>query len=108
MDGPLTHRGHAAAHRAHPARDRVVARRAKHEDVSFADFSTLIKQPHAQPTLARLIDRLFGYSLSGSHAHTEVTSATGQVIALAALYDMIQSDGGAKAGLRKSVHSLYQ
>ncbi|HUO88189.1 MAG TPA: hypothetical protein VMU08_03370 [Rhizomicrobium sp.] len=77
-------------------------------DISLAEFLELIERPYSQPTIARLIDRLFGYSLSGSYSDTQVLSATGQIIALRDLYDLFQQDSALRASLRRAAHSLHQ
>ena len=80
----------------------------KNTDVSLAEFVDLITRPGSQPTLAALIDQLFGYSLAGSYLSTEISAPTGQVIALRDLYQMIQQDAGRRTRLAKAVRSVHQ
>ncbi|MEJ1968227.1 MAG: hypothetical protein WDN03_06245 [Rhizomicrobium sp.] len=61
-------------------------------DTSLAEFLDLARQPYSQPTIAALLDRWFGYSLSGSYGSTEVRSVIGEPIDLRVLHQLIQSD----------------
>jgi hypothetical protein len=74
--------------------------------LSLSEFSELVRQPYSQASLAELLHRWFGYSMSGSLVSTEVRSATGASIGLNDIYNFIQSDPLKRGALGDLVHRL--
>ena len=74
--------------------------------LTYAEFSELLRQPYSQASLAELLHRWFGYSLSGSLVSTEVRSATGAPINLNELHNSIQGDLEKRNALGDLVHRL--
>jgi hypothetical protein len=74
--------------------------------LTYSEFTDLVRQPYSQASLAELLHRWFGYSMSGSLVTTEVRSATGAAINLSELHNSIQSDPVKRNTLGDLVHRL--
>jgi hypothetical protein len=87
---------------------RIQTRRAPgpQAGLAYEDFTELVRQPYAQPAIAALLERWFGYFVAGSHRSTEVTATTGERIDLKALYAAIQSNASYRAGLHEAAARL--
>ena len=72
---------------------------------TLSDFLDLVRQPGSQPTMARLLDEWFGYSLSGSFASTEVRSVVCEVVDLESLFRRVQNDTAHRMSLRVAVNA---
>jgi hypothetical protein len=86
---------------------RTVMRKSQMEPhLTLAEFGELARQPYSQASLAELLHRWFGYSMSGSLVSTEVRSATGAAINLSDLYNSIQRDPVKKSMLGDLAYRL--
>ncbi|HEV2650257.1 MAG TPA: hypothetical protein VGU69_03285 [Rhizomicrobium sp.] len=67
--------------------------------LTLPEFGELLRQPYSQASIAELLHRWFGYSMSGSLVSTEIRSATGTPVSLNEIYNSIQSDPVKKSAL---------
>jgi hypothetical protein len=74
--------------------------------LSLEEFLELVRHPYSQPTIASLLERWFGYDVSGSYDATEVRSMTGQLVDLETIFSDIQSNAAFKTALNDAASKL--
>ena len=76
--------------------------------LTLLEFGELMRQPYSQASVAELLHRWFGYSMSGSLVSTEVRSAMGAPVGMHEIYNSIQSDPVKRSALGDLVYRLHR